>query len=210
MIHKFTAIVLFLFFIIGCSCNTSSDETSKISGVLKQNSEPLIEAEVSIDMRLQWSTVTDASGYFEISGVTRGEHNLLASKNLEGGGFVELSTIIDANTSLINIGQTSLPMPSVLYSIDTNLVSHYEVPLKWASSIDSDFREYKLYRKDDPGLDETTGELIFVSTDKDDTTFTDISFITGQNLYYRVYSLFSFGRLGGSNQRSSPFLCVKI
>ena len=71
--------------------------------------------------------------------------------------------------------------------------------LNWSSSLDEEFREYKIYRKDDAGLDENTGELIYVSTEIQDTTFIDDSFNMGLEYFYRVYTLSAFGKLGGSN-----------
>ena len=73
------------------------------------------------------------------------------------------------------------------------------VELVWHPTDASDFREYKLYRKGDPGLDETTGDLTFVSTGRLDTTFVDGTTLVGQEYYYRVYILNEFGRVGGSN-----------
>ena len=45
---------------------------------------------------------------------------------------------------------------------------------KYSQPTDADdFREYKVYRRDSPGIDETSGELIFVSTARAQTTFLD-------------------------------------
>jgi len=48
-------------------------------------------------------------------------------------------------------------------------------------------------------LDETTGELIFVSIAKSDTIFIDSNLYSNKQYFYRVYQMNDLGRLGGSN-----------
>jgi hypothetical protein len=62
-----------------------------------------------------------------------------------------------------------------------------------------DFREYKLYKHTNSGLDETTGELIHVSTSIIDTVFKIEELNPLETYYFRIYVLNEFGRLGGSN-----------
>jgi len=61
-----------------------------------------------------------------------------------------------------------------------------------------DFREYKLYRHSTSGFDESTGELLHISTFRNDTSFTD-SIPHSSTYYYRLYQMNEYGRLGGSN-----------
>ena len=73
------------------------------------------------------------------------------------------------------------------------------VALSWLRTDAADFREYKVYRRDSPGIDEIAGELIFVSTARNDATFVDTDALAGTRYYYRVYVMNDSGRLGGSN-----------
>ena len=86
-----------------------------------------------------------------------------------------------------------------MYDIDSMNTTHEKVPLRWSLANGPEFREYKVYRRDNPGLDEDTGELIFVSTSIKDTTFVDTPSSTATIYYYRVYVLSAYGKLGGSN-----------
>ena len=77
------------------------------------------------------------------------------------------------------MGEIRLPEPPILFDIDITQALQNKLTLHWSSSLDEEFREYKIYRKDDAGLDENTGKLIYVSTEIQDTTFIDNSFNMG-------------------------------
>lgn len=193
------SICLFLLiFMFSCSSSTESDNFS-IRGVLFVQDEPLSNANVQIDENLNWKTTTDEFGEFEVQGVTDGEHILRASKVEDNDQIVSIESSVNINQSTTDLGEIRLPLPPFMYDIDSVNTTHEKVPLRWSLANDPEFREYKVYRRDNPGLDEDTGELIFVSTSREDTTFIDTPSSSGITYYYRVYVLSAFGKLGGSN-----------
>ena len=99
-----------------------------------------------------------------------------------------------------DLGAIRLPVPSELFTPVMN--NENEVALRWSATSEEEFREYKIYRKEDSGLDETTGELIHVATMPDDTTYADNSYSAGVESFYRVYTLSAFGKVSGSNLAS--------
>jgi hypothetical protein len=106
-----------------------------------------------------------------------------------------------------NLGELLLPAPVSIESID-------EIPdgaqITWSATDADDFREYKVYRHDSSGLDETTGTLIHVATDPDELTFVDADAKSGFTYYYRVFVLNDFGLLGGSNIESVDLATVNL
>ncbi|MCF6268287.1 MAG: carbohydrate binding domain-containing protein [Melioribacteraceae bacterium] len=194
-----SALMLLLTFCTKSENPTETSTDSSVKGFLKIQNQPLTNAEVQIDDVLNWKTTTNEEGYFEIKNVTKGEHFLQSTKIKENGQLVSIKSTISVNEGLTDLGEIRLPEPPELYEIDTTEIAQNKLKLSWSRSLDTEFREYKLYRKDDAGIDETTGELIFVSTENEDTSFVDDSFEMGLEYFYRVYTLSAFGKLGGSN-----------
>ena len=97
----------------------------------------------------------------------------------------------------IELNDLRLPKAVILY--EATGVTEIDSEIAWSPTDDSEFREYKLYRHNTTGLDETTGLLIHVATSVNDTTFTDTDLTPLSDYYYRVFVLDDFGRIGGSN-----------
>lgn len=195
-------ILLFILF-FGCRGNVNSLEgDASVSGILTFMDQPLSGTAVSIDGVLNWSVETNEMGYFEIKNVAPGERVLKATFSNNDGMVSMLEAPVVLAPGQNNLNEIKLPVPPVLYDIVYPHNDNYEIKLSWSPSEDSEYREYKVYRKDDSGLDETTGELIYVTTSKTDTNFVDSSFLGGLEYYYRVYTLSSFGKVGGSNLKS--------
>lgn len=189
---------IFFLLTILCACDKDSDEISDvitIEGTVQTNSSVIPNATVIIDSKINWSTKTDENGYFKIEDVTKGEHQLMISKNFDEGSFIEKSYEINSAVDIV-LNILTLPNPVSLNEPEINLNS---IKLNWNSSQADDFREYKVYRKTDSGLDETTGELVHVSTVRNDTVFVDNDLLFDQEYFYRVYVMNDLGRLGGSN-----------
>ena len=193
--------LLSLLIATGCNKDNPSEPEGKykVIGKIVLDDQPLVGATVQIDSILNWTTQTDEGGEFEISGVTGGKHLFTTYKQIVDEKVVAKRDYILVSEDVTDVGTITLPTPPQMYAIDSTNVSWEIVPLYWSRSIDPEFREYKLYRRDTPGLDETTGELIFVSTSISDTHFVDTKFETGRTYYYRVYILSAFGKMGGSN-----------
>ena len=124
-----------------------------VSGYVVNEGEPVDDVLVRIDDFENLSTTTDETGFFEISGVSQGEKELRIEKTYK----------LNINKD-INLDALRLPAP-VLLDVD-GTASEISVPLRSSVSDDNDFREYKLYRHNTTGLDESTGTLLHVSTDK--------------------------------------------
>ncbi|MEQ8579093.1 MAG: carbohydrate binding domain-containing protein [Balneola sp.] len=192
-------LLFFIFLITACKGDiTDSNEAASISGKLIFNGKSVPNVTVNVDDVLNWSAVTNEDGFFQIKNITAGEHNLNTTYN-SALGISSISSPIVLLSGENTLEDVKLPVPSRLYRLEYPYSNNNGIKLTWSASKESDFREYKVFRKEDSGLDETTGELIFVSTFLDDTTFTDTEFLSGLSYYYRVYTLSAFGKVGGSN-----------
>jgi len=203
--NYFLILILVGIIIIGCS-NESTDPNNglySISGIISNSYGPVSNAKVTVDNKVNWETTTSSNGEFSISNVSSGDHTLFVKKEGQDENFVEGNYPIFVNTNL-TLTNLILPIPVRLYP-PTN-IAQTEMTIIWNKTDALDFREYKLYVKDTPGLDETTGELIFVSTSIEDTSFVNDNLIPYETYYYRVYLMNEFGRMGGSNIASAPTL----
>lgn len=192
---------ILLFSLISCKSSTTSEPEGnlKVSGSIIIDGNPVDSAIVQIDQVFNWKTTTNSAGKFQVQGVTKGTHTFQALKKSDNGEVVSQTTDIVVGNEDLTLGEIQLPKPSKLYPLDSLSVSTNGIHLTWSKSDDLDFREYKVFRKTDAGLDENTGELIFVSTSNSDTQFVDNSFSSGLTYYYRVFILSAYGKLGGSN-----------
>ncbi len=198
---KTASSILILFLLIvyaGCGKSPNEPETKlfTVSGSVLNSQGPVNNVKVSVDNALNWTVTTSPTGEFQIQNVSEGKHDLYIEQINENESFVEKSTNISVYSD-INLDALLLPRPVLLY--DPLDISMSTIKLTWDATDADDFYEYKLFRRDTPGLDETTGELIYVSTNRNDTTFTDKNLLSQQTYYYRVYLMNQYGRLGGSN-----------
>lgn len=191
--------------IFGCSKNEISDlETfSGIKGQLIYKGQGLGETIVSLSNKEKTYTATTSdNGDYSFLDIEKGNYTLHSLFNINAEGlFVEKSAKVDVT----NQGQTLnlvLPNPVLL---ETGSITNHSIGLVWSKSDSDIFREYKIYRAYSSALDETTGELIHVATNKADTTFTDGGMAefgglqASSNYYYRVYAMDQYGSIGGSN-----------
>jgi hypothetical protein len=198
--------LLILPLLISLSCKDKiSDPGTKytVKGKVLYNNSAIINAQVSLDKAANYSTNTDEEGNFVINDVPEGTHQLTISKNLNDGNFTEISQTV-AVTGDVDLSDLKLPKAVYLYPLQN--VTSSSVDISWSPTDAIDFREYKIYRHTSPGLDETTGTLIYVATSINDTSFVDTGLFEWTTYYYRVYVMNEFGRLGGSNIASSKTL----
>lgn len=175
---------------------TDSDGLYKVMGTVYHAGQPLVGATVSLDDAMNYTTETNQEGYFQISNVVEGNHEIRFSKSFDNGSFTTRTEDIIV-VSDVDLSSLILPKAVVLYEITT--ITYSSATLSWSATDASDFREYKLYRHTTSGLDETTGLLTHVSTTIDDTTFVDENLLPAQEYFYRVYVMNEYGRMGGSN-----------
>jgi len=87
---SYNMLLLVLFLLIGCSEKINEGTSSyKISGNLIQNGNPLPNAIVIVDDKLNWKTESGLDGSFEINDVSEGNHTLKVSYVNNNGSFVE-------------------------------------------------------------------------------------------------------------------------
>ncbi len=195
--------LVFILISLLTSCSNdddNSDSTIKISGFIKSiNNTPEENVKVSISNFENLTTSTDSEGYFQIEGITKGEHDLMIYKdNIDSNSKVFVQKIFKVSTnSDTELESLTLPNPVIL-DIPTEITASSAL-INWNNSSSDGFREYKLYRHNSSGLDETTGTLVHVSTDINETNFLDTNLNNSETYYYRVYVLDEFGQIGGSN-----------
>lgn len=193
-------ILLLMLILLALSCNKQTTEPVKelfmVRGTLFNSRGPISNATVSVDSAINWTTQSDDNGNFSINEVSKGNHTLTYKKTYENSTYVVRSDNIQVNDDIV-LNSLKLPIPTSLYQPDS--VSSSSMMLKWTQTDAEDFREYKLYRHNTPGLDELTGELLYVGTNKQDTLFYDTNLASGETYYYRTYILNEYGKLGGSN-----------
>ena len=184
---------LLLFAATACTNNDPGDANT-VSGRVMMSGQPVNNVLISIDGLMETQTMAD--GTFRLLNVPRGNHALNMTKGVESGGYVErmLLITVDGNTDL---SDQALPAPILLEEpVD---VTEQTMLLVWNSSGEPDFREYKLYRHNSSGLDESTGTLVHVSTVRQDTSFMVSNLDPLSDYFFRVYVMNDIGRLGGSN-----------
>ena len=196
---KILMILLFsyLLFISNCKENPEgTHQTYTVSGSVECLGSAMENVTVSIDNAFNWTTTTNNSGYFKIQNVIAGNHTLVITKQQGDGSFSERSNVIAVYD---DVELNNLKLPNPVYMYEPAEVTDNSIVLKWSPSQAADFREYKIYRHNTSGLDESTGTLAHVSTSITDTVFMDENLNPLQEYFYRVYVMNEYGRLGGSN-----------
>jgi Carbohydrate binding domain len=137
-----------------------------------------------------------------------GDHEINFKKTFDNGSFIDLSNDINVTE---DIDLQLLRLPKTIFLYDPLKVTTDSVILAWAPTDANDFQEYRVYRHTSPGLDENTGEFIYVSTGINDTSFIDnFNLQPSQTYYYRVYVMNNLGKMGGSNLISIKTKAVNI
>ena len=190
--------------LISCEKSSDNNPTFTVSGFTTYNGKKLEAVEVSIDDKSNLTVLSDQNGFFTISGIDQGEHSLKMtrifqanqSSNIESNSYSEKTFEIEVNQ---DIELNDLKLPRAVNLFTPNLISESSTILEWSKTDDEEFREYKLYRHNSSGLDESTGTLLHVATILTDTTFTDNGLSPLTEYFYRIYVLDDFGKIGGSN-----------
>jgi len=189
-------LLLFAFLTL-ISCN--KDKTGVLEGYVTDESNNVFAGvEVMVDNHPL--ATTDAAGYYRIPDLDEGTYYIQAETT---GQTVTLSSV----KKVVKVKREStercdLVLKSngiVLSTIDTiSTVEQQKIQLSWSQSTNVNFLEYKVYRHDSPGLDQSTGTLIYVSTNISETTAFD-SLEYDATMYYRVYVTSATGILQSSN-----------
>lgn len=191
---------MFYLFALVCFQACQSDATEGIpglTGTVTSLGEPVPNASVTlVNDVINHSTTTGADGKFSFTDIEKGEYILTVKAEDETSKFIQYQK----NVSVLNeISQENIQLPEGVTLLEPSTVTDHSVELKWTKSEISNFLEYKLYRHSTSGLDETSGELIHVATNANDTVFTDLEIRDSETYFYRVFVRNTFGLYGGSN-----------
>ena len=204
MILKIHSKALILFFgILFLACSEDQNTAYQVSGRVINDSGDTENVIVQIDNKENFRTTTNSAGEFVISGVSLGGHTLELFKQYEGDIYSQKTVEIEVNQ---DIYLNALTLPSPLILDQPNTITENSIQLKWSMADAADFYEYKVYVHDNEGLDELTGELIYVGTSIDDTVFEHTNLLTDKSSFYRVFLRDQFGQIGGSNIVSATTL----
>jgi hypothetical protein len=117
----------------------------------------------------------------------------------EGAGVFSRQSLRIFVSEDTNLSKVLLPKPPKLVVEKVDTVNEKNAfDLRWSPYRQAGFREYKLYRGKTSGLDETTGELVHVTTDPEATTFVDET-PDRSSYFYRAFVMDERGRMAGSN-----------
>jgi len=93
---------------------------------------------------------------------------------------------------------TDSPDPVTLIgAIDSTTSS---ITIKWEQSNEENFRSYRIYRKDSPGVDESPRYLIKELSNIYQTTYPDGDLEEGKTYYYRIFVVNDLLETAGSNE----------
>ncbi|MCF6270377.1 MAG: carbohydrate binding domain-containing protein [Melioribacteraceae bacterium] len=202
------SIILVVLTILGCTENPIVEtESYSVQGIVFSNGIPVEGAIVKIEGINNLKTQTDSEGNFKLLNVPKGNHDLTVTKSKENGSFSERTNTITVESDM-TIDNLILPK-GVHLSVLQNITDK-SAKLLWSTVDETDFREYKIYQHSTSGLDESTGTLIHIATNSNDTTFTADNLNPLTQYFFRVYVMNDYGRLGGSNIVSSTTMNYQI
>ena len=101
--------------------------------------------------------------------------------------------------SSVLISCNKTPEDVVLNSVSQDVNG---ININWNESDDKKFNSYKLYQHISSGIDESTGDLIYVSTSTNDNSYIATDFEPQQTYFYRVYVVNKNETSKGSNVES--------
>ncbi|MCH2034994.1 MAG: hypothetical protein MK202_15910 [Tenacibaculum sp.] len=200
-IRLIKTLILLGFSFILLSCNNDKTVISDLDAlsikILSPKNTQVIKHNENLEFQgqISSSTITDFSNYnvewsSDIDGVLyQGKTN---SNGFNSFSYSNLSKNIHyIRFTLSNEIDEVIYDESVIYNsiwlhpiTDENSSAH----LKWSKTNDSNFESYQLYRSNNKfNLENKTEELIYTSTNPQDTTFFDKQAFLGQKHYYKVF-----------------------
>jgi hypothetical protein len=188
-------ILMILVIIFSCKKNDNGVPGYTLKGTLKSINGSVSNTDILLEGATVYHTKSDDNGNFEIKGVEKGMYTLNCKQDSNDSSFTGNSVKLKITNDTV-ISNLELPKPVIMFNPKN--VTSSSVDVSWSKCNSQGFYEYKVFRKEDSGLDETTGKLIHVATEADDTIFTDNSLAESTKYYYRVYVMNNYGKLGGS------------
>jgi hypothetical protein len=207
-------IVLFAAFLLSLnwiSCNDNPQDnnslppgqgTYKITGYVTFEGEPLPGANVMIVNSTAWKAKSGPDGKFNLEGLTRGDHLFRIEKIFDNSSLAAQEFSLVLIKDITDMGEIKLPRPFSLYPLSVSGEDESKVTITWNKSTEADFLGYKIFRKDQPDVNDKNGELVYSSSNRNDTIYTEINVRTGLTHYYRIYTYLSGLKSCGSNFQS--------
>ena len=201
----FRATLLLPLLLVVCSCR--KDQYSGIYDIRGkiEFDDGRVASGAQVFLDDEFRTSAGSQGEFVISDVNAGRHRLKAVQS-DSSGYSEAETEIDLKDGDFNLENFRLPVPvRMLEPVD---VASRSLSLRWTASTAADFREYRIYIHHSSALDESTGTLLHIVTDRNDTIFEvnagdfwwgGATLTPDTRYYFRVFVMNSFGRMSGSN-----------
>ncbi|MCA9749577.1 MAG: fibronectin type III domain-containing protein, partial [Romboutsia sp.] len=208
-INSFIYLSVTVIIVVLSSCRNEpilSNGNYEVSGIVYKDGNPSSNTNILLQKNNEIidETFSSSTGHFKFENVEQGYYSLVAKQLSSNGSFLNSPTSINVNQDIF-IDNLLLPKPVELLQLINRTTRTIE--LKWTKYSGEGFYEYKVYRHNSTALDETTGTLIHISTNNEDTTFIDsgqengpnIGLWPNSNFYYRVYINKEYGKMGGSN-----------
>jgi hypothetical protein len=189
------------------SCNKDEDYSgiSDITGKVRFD-DGRSAGNTQIYLNSEFKATTDNDGNFIISNVNAGKYKLKATYSDSTNSYSEMEVEIELKENIVNLDNLLLPVSVELleaYNITTNSIT-----LAWNKCNASDFREYKIYIHHSAALDESTGTLLNIATNANDTILSinegdfwwgGSTLTPNTSYYFRIFVMNSYGRMSGSN-----------
>nr|MBC8375000.1 carboxypeptidase regulatory-like domain-containing protein [FCB group bacterium] len=173
MLMTLVTILSTYFFSCGNEPTDPNDLFEVKGNVTDHNGNAVSMAKVSIDQAFNWTEYTSEDGTYKINDVSKGTHDLEVEYKYDDTSYVVRNEQLNVNSD-VALAELRLPNP---VNLETPTIKQQltlnQIQLCWSVSVAEDFREYKLYKHNTSGLDESTGTLIHVATLPGDTSFTD-------------------------------------
>jgi len=205
-IHFFKVFVL-LSILFSCERKDEYAGSFDVSGRIAFD-QGAVAANSKIYLNNELRATTNNEGDFTIPGVDAGRYTLKATLSDSSSAYAEAELEIDLKGGDLYLDNLLLPVPVELLEPDS--VRSTSINLTWRKCNADDFREYKIYIHHSGALDESTGTLLHISTEVNDTTLSikEGDFWWGGSTlspdtkyYFRVFVMNSNGRMSGSNIR---------
>lgn len=201
-----TFYTLLLLLLVGSCTSTEPDPGPySIHGKIKFDDGTVADkAMVYLDDVLK--ATSNLTGEFTIEDVESGQYKLKVSSSDDSEMFSTTEVDIDVEGSDLDLESLLLPVP--VHLLEPTDVTSKSIHLTWNKCKAEDFREYKIYIHYSSALDESTGTLLHVVTDVNDTTLSvnegdfwwaGSSLTPNTHYFFRVFVMNDFGRMSGSN-----------
>ncbi|MEI7812554.1 MAG: carbohydrate binding domain-containing protein [Ignavibacteria bacterium] len=196
----FLLLLLFsLQFLVSCRKNEdviNPAVSASAHGIIAVDAEAIPGALVTLTGNPDKSIYTNVAGVFQFNGLPNGSYSLKIEGVLNNGSTLSQTLGFNINYNNADLGTIRFATPPVITAIDTVSMANTAI-VKWKKSTDQSFLDYLVYQSTTSLFDESSGELVYKSTNITDTAFSDNTYKKGVTKYYRVYVHTNSARIYG-------------